>query len=77
MLDIKISREHNGSWTLTIPDLLRVSGFEEQREAAVWAFEYAKYVADLGAKSVKRQERREDRRKALGAALLSVPDRPQ
>lgn len=74
MINIEMAKE-DGSWTVRVADTVQVSGFTEEREAAIWVLEYLSRTLLIGAREVRRKEKREERRKLIGAALLAVPER--
>jgi hypothetical protein len=54
-----------------------ISGFPDSREAAVWVLEYQLRLITLAMKQTSKEKRIEEKRKILGAALLSIPEQKQ
>lgn len=74
MIKISMKKESEDCWSVTVDDAFHIDGFPDDREAAVWILEYTKAMVRESRQEVHRAGKREDRRKILGAALLSVPE---
>ncbi|MHC4635709.1 MAG: hypothetical protein ACYSYU_10960, partial [Planctomycetota bacterium] len=76
LIHYRISK-HGKSWSVQLDQTALISGFPDSREAAVWVLEYQLRLITLAMKQTSKEKRIEEKRKILGAALLSIPEQKQ